>query len=185
MRMYVFEPVDKSFKVSYLTNGISTNDRLFINEIKSEVNGVVTIGLLAAGKALGMFENYVEVTKTQLLAKAVALDMNLYVYEDRQAASNINEKLDFFLTFTIPTATNIVIDNDALTIDMDVPFGTTVTALVATFTTSNVATVKVGATAQVSGTTTNNFTSPVTYRVTSKDTTSYNDYTVTVTVLAE
>jgi hypothetical protein len=185
MKMYVFSPIDNSYKVSYLTNGVGTNDRLFINEIKSEVAGVVTPGLCSAGQLIGLYDEYVEVTKTELVAKAIALNMNLMVYEDRAAAANINERLCNFLTFTIPTATDIVIDHDALTIDMNVPFGTTVTALVASFTTTNAATVKIGATAQVSGTTENNFTSAVDYIVTSKDAVAHKHYTVTVTILAE
>jgi hypothetical protein len=61
-----------------------------------------------------------------------------------------------------------------------VPFGTTVAALVATFTTTG-ASVAVGGTAQVSGTTANDFTKPVVYRVTAADG-STKDFTVTVTV---
>lgn len=183
MKMYVFSPVDKSYRVSYLTNQVGTNDRLFINEIKSWKADAVTPGLLAEGQALGLYDEYTEITHTELLAKAVALEMNLDTFQDGAVSANINQKLKHFLTFTIPTATSIVINRTAKTITMNVPNGTNVTALVATFTTTNAATVKVGATAQVSGTTTNNFTGAVTYRVTSKDATTYNDYTVTVTVL--
>jgi hypothetical protein len=68
------------------------------------------------------------------------------------------------------------------TIAVTVPFGTNVTALVATFATTG-ASVKVGSTVQVSGTTANNFTSPVTYVVTAADS-STQSYTVTVTVQA-
>ncbi|WP_222708728.1 DUF5018 domain-containing protein, partial [Paenibacillus sp. N3.4] len=68
-------------------------------------------------------------------------------------------------------------------IALTVPHGTSVTSLVATYTSSAVSTVKVGMTAQVSGTTVNDFTSPVTYTVTAEDGTTKN-YTVTVTVLA-
>ena len=54
-------------------------------------------------------------------------------------------------------------------IAVTVPHGTTVTSLVATFTVdkgdSTAAVVKVSTTSQTSGTTTNNFTSPVTYSV--------------------
>ena len=53
----------------------------------------------------------------------------------------------------------------AHTMALTVPFGTNVSALVATFSTTG-ASVRVGATLQVSGTTANNFSSPVTYRVT-------------------
>ena len=66
------------------------------------------------------------------------------------------------------------------TVALTVPFGTDVTQLVATFTTTG-ASVKVGSTAQVSGTTANDFTSPVTYTVTAADT-STQTYVVTVTV---
>jgi hypothetical protein len=61
-----------------------------------------------------------------------------------------------------------------------VPFGTNVAALVATFTTTGVS-VTVGGVAQVSGTTPNNFTSSVVYRVTAEDSLTA-DYTVTVTI---
>ena len=68
------------------------------------------------------------------------------------------------------------------TIGVTVPYGTNVSALVASFTTSG-ASVKVGSTTQVSGTTPNNFTSPVTYTVTAADA-STQAYTVAVTVAA-
>lgn len=68
------------------------------------------------------------------------------------------------------------------TITATVPFGTDVTALVATFTTTG-ASVAVGATTQVSGTTANDFTSPVQYVVTAADN-STQTYTVTVNIAA-
>jgi Protein of unknown function (DUF1566). len=68
------------------------------------------------------------------------------------------------------------------TIAVTMPFGTNVTALVATFTTTG-ASVKVGSTVQISGTTANNFTAPVAYTVTAADDTTVI-YTVTVTVAA-
>jgi len=72
------------------------------------------------------------------------------------------------------------IDETAKTIAVTMPVGTNVTALVATFSTTGVS-VKVGSTVQVSGTTPNDFTSPVTYTVTAADS-STQDYMVTVTV---
>ena len=72
------------------------------------------------------------------------------------------------------------IDEAAKTIAVTVPTGTNVTALVATFTTIGTS-IKVGATDQTSGTTPNNFTSPVSYTVTAADATTAT-YTVTVTV---
>jgi hypothetical protein len=73
-----------------------------------------------------------------------------------------------------------VIDEVAMTIAVTVPYGTPVTSMVATYITTG-ASVNVGATAQASGTTANNFTNPVVYTVTAGDATTAS-YTVTVTV---
>lgn len=72
-----------------------------------------------------------------------------------------------------------VINNTAKTINVQVPYSTDVTSLVATFTVSDGAVAKIGETEQVSGTTPNNFTNPVIYKV-SKSTQSQN-WTVNVT----
>ncbi len=74
-------------------------------------------------------------------------------------------------------------------IAVTVPHGTSTSALVATFTVdkgdSDAAVVKVSTTTQTSGTTTNNFGSPVTYSVQDSTTaTTKTDYLVTVTVAA-
>ena len=73
------------------------------------------------------------------------------------------------------------ISESTKSIAVSVPFGTDVTSLVATFTTTGTL-VRVGSTTQVSGVTANNFTAPVVYRVFARDGTSVN-YTVTVTIL--
>jgi formylglycine-generating enzyme required for sulfatase activity len=72
------------------------------------------------------------------------------------------------------------INETGKTIAVTMPFGTDVTALVATFITTG-ASVKVVSTVQISGTTANNFTSSVTFTVTAADATT-QDYVVTVTV---
>jgi hypothetical protein len=64
----------------------------------------------------------------------------------------------------------------------NLPSGTDVTTLVANFTTTGTG-VKIGAVVQTSGTTLNNFSSPVTYTVTAAGSTTAN-YVVTVTVAA-
>jgi hypothetical protein len=82
-------------------------------------------------------------------------------------------------SFASPAVTGVITES-AHTIALTVPYGTDVTGLVATFTTTG-ASVKIGSTTQVSGTTPNNFTSPVTYVVTAAD--GYTQaYTVTVAV---
>lgn len=97
---------------------------------------------------------------------------------------SITLSINDFVTFTIPKQVGAsVIDAEAHTIAVTMPALTTVTALVASFTTSAGATVAVGETEQVSGETENDFTSPVVYAVTSQEGDETEDWTVTVTVL--
>jgi len=84
-------------------------------------------------------------------------------------------------SFRTPAATG-VINEAAKTISVTVPSGTNVTALVATFTTTGV-NVRVSSTVQASGSTPNNFTTPVSYTVTAADNTTAT-YRVTVTCVA-
>ena len=76
----------------------------------------------------------------------------------------------------------VITSNASGTIDITVPHGTGVTTLVATFTLSPGATATVNGTPQVSGTTSNDFTDPVTYTVTAEDGVTTKIWTVTVTV---
>ena len=70
------------------------------------------------------------------------------------------------------------IDETTKTISVTMPNGTNLTGLVATFSTTG-ANIKVAASVQISGTTANNFTTPVSYTVTAGDGSSAT-YTVTV-----
>jgi len=77
-------------------------------------------------------------------------------------------------------AGTIIEGTDPKTIAVTVPFGTNVTTLAATFSTTGEI-VTVGTTTQISGTTTNSFSSPVTYTVTANNSTTAT-YIVTVAV---
>ncbi|MDT9547675.1 MAG: DUF1566 domain-containing protein [Chlorobium phaeovibrioides] len=94
------------------------------------------------------------------------------------AASSEKAITAFSFTSLDPDVTGTITGTN---IALTVPYGTAVTNLVSTFTVSAGATVKVGSTAQTSGTTANDFSSPTTYTVTAADGTTQN-YTVTVTV---
>lgn len=90
-----------------------------------------------------------------------------------------SSSLKAITAFSFPSSNgpvNGVISGQNIAVTM--PYGTDVTSLVATFTTSG-ASVHVGSTAQTSGSTPNNFTSPVSYVVTAEDG-STATYTVTV-----
>ncbi|HEY8938336.1 MAG TPA: hypothetical protein VIM65_24115 [Cyclobacteriaceae bacterium] len=91
-----------------------------------------------------------------------------------------NAKITDFSFDKISTKTTI--DQDAKTIEVVVPYKTTLTALKATFTNDAFSTVTVGSTVQVSGSTANDFTNPVTYKVTANNGTDINNYVVTVVV---
>jgi len=84
--------------------------------------------------------------------------------------------------FSFPQGKGVITNTSATagTIAVTVPFNTTVTGLVATFTTTG-SYVAVGATAQVNGTTANDFAGAVTYTVTAADKTT-KAYVVTVTI---
>ena len=81
-----------------------------------------------------------------------------------------------------PGSATGAIDQTLKTIKVNVPYGTDLTALVATFTTTG-SSVTVNSVAQVSGTTGNDFSIPVPYKVTGADGT-WATYTVIVTVSA-
>ena len=97
----------------------------------------------------------------------------LYVTEQ---AATVEAKAITAFSFADLSATGTISGTD---IAVEVPYGTDLTALVATFSTTG-ANVTVGGTAQTSGATANDFTDPLTYRVTAADGTS-QDYRVTAT----
>jgi len=88
------------------------------------------------------------------------------------------------LTFAIGAVSG-TIDEENKTVAIEIPFGENPSAQVATFTVSDNAVVTVATVVQESGVTSNDYTNPVTYVVTSEDESTVNEYVVTVTVAAE
>lgn len=84
------------------------------------------------------------------------------------------------LTYTFPEAIETNFNTVSSTIEVLVPNGTDVTALVADFTLSEAATATVGGVTQESGITANDFTNPVDYVVTAQDGSTTQTWTVTV-----
>jgi len=72
-------------------------------------------------------------------------------------------------SYSIPGQVNSIIDSSAHTVTVTMPSGTDVSSLVAEFTLSGGASSEVGGVAQISKKTANDFTNPVTYRVTAED----------------
>jgi len=90
-----------------------------------------------------------------------------------------------FSKFTVDKSISRVspLNNTLKVVTDTVPFGTAIATLKANFTADPYTTVTVGSTAQVSGTTTNDFSSPVTYTVKSQDGASTTSYTASVYVI--
>lgn len=100
-----------------------------------------------------------------------------YIVTVTVAASSAKALMAF--SFLSPSVIGTV-NESSHSVTLTVPFGTAVTSLVASFSTSGVS-VKVGSTVQLSGTTANDFTAPVSYTVTASDS-STQVYLVTVTI---
>ncbi|GGG72036.1 cadherin-like beta sandwich domain-containing protein [Paenibacillus radicis (ex Gao et al. 2016)] len=94
------------------------------------------------------------------------------------ASNTEKELMSFSFAGLTPAVTGAISGNN---VTLTVPYGTDVSALVATYSSSAGSTVKIGNSAQVSGATANNYTSPVVYTVTAQDG-SAQDYTVNVVV---
>ncbi len=85
--------------------------------------------------------------------------------------------------FSIPTQIGSASINEAdKTILVTLPYTTTLNNLIATYTLSAGATAKIGTTVQTSGTTANDFSSPVVYAITSEDGLVTENWTVNVTI---
>ena len=177
---YVYTTYDGATKVKVLTDGLNLGqDILFINDIVGETPAVVRQGFnLKVG---------VTTTKVALEALATTANLSLDVYDDGSLVDEVSNAENTAAEITAyqfngVSGETVVINSVAGTIAVSCPNGTTVTALVATFTLSTGATAKIGATAQVSGTTANNFSTPKVYTVTSEHG-EQKSWTVTVTVL--
>ncbi len=110
-----------------------------------------------------------------------AQDTAYKCYYNVQVSEGLSNLCDI-LTYSIvsPAATGNI---NGTVITANVPFGTALTSLVAAFTISDSATIKVNSTSQVSGVTTNNFTDTVKYEVTAQNGTNKKIYSVKVNTL--
>ncbi|MGL1887452.1 MAG: FG-GAP-like repeat-containing protein [Reichenbachiella sp.] len=116
--------------------------------------------------------------EVQLYTKAFTAQEISDLYNDESGAVSIETD---FTTFSLTDQTGAAtINTTDHTVAIEVVNGTTVTALVPTFTVSAGATVTISAVAQESGVTSNNFTSAITYTVTAEDGVTTQDWVVTV-----
>jgi hypothetical protein len=136
---------------------------------RAEVDGIVQV----SGETPHNFS-------VPLMYRIVAEDQSAVLYSVIVSFDQNSEKRLYTFGFNglIPPVSG-VIDENAKTVQVFVPFSTSRTNLVASFTQSINALVLIGTTVQVSGVTANNFTSPKAYTVKAQDN-STQVYTVSV-----
>lgn len=165
----------QTINVEYVTDGLLNHETVHVTDIR---------GLDSVDIQAGIDFKILPYTEYQFEKFAKDNYLNLAIYNDGSLVSDVSGGAAITAyEFADVTETSVVIDHTALTIEVLVPYGTTVTALVANFTLSANATAKIGATAQVTGVTANNFTSPKTYVVTAESGAT-KSYVVTVTEAA-
>ncbi|PKL43508.1 MAG: hypothetical protein CVV42_20165, partial [Candidatus Riflebacteria bacterium HGW-Riflebacteria-2] len=163
--------------------GFEEDDIAVTNAVLSDFTTVAASKIFRA-KATPQAAGEVKIS----VAENIATDLS----NNKNSASNIltltnsitpaksSEKAITAFSFPALSVTG-TINNTNKTISVTVPFGTNVTALVASFTVSPKAAVTVGDVVQVSANTANDFSSAEIYTVTAEDG-STSDYTVTVTI---
>jgi len=146
--------------------------------------GIVTITDVPADGLLylGVVSKALETWGTADKAVQVSLRSNGVTYTEVDTSD-----LPLLTAYSLPVgaaaaSVDGVIDQAAGTITVQAVYGADITGIIATFTASASATVKVGTTAQTSETTANTFTNPVVYTVLAADGVKSKDYTVIVVV---
>ncbi|MEP1779247.1 LamG-like jellyroll fold domain-containing protein, partial [Reichenbachiella sp.] len=110
-------------------------------------------------------------------------DVHIYsraLSDSERSALYANTNTDFLSYSFTEQVGPATVDDVNHTIDIEVGYGTDLTALISTFTLSAGASAKVNLTDQISGTTVNDFTNVVTYTITAEDGSTTQVWTVTV-----
>lgn len=158
-KIYNFYNDAGTINVEVVTDAMLNHETFSVTEIR---------GLNAAAEQAGFNYKWISYTESAFELFAKTNELNLKVFNDTTLISDISGGLDI-LTFSFAeNFTDAVIDPVAHTISCVVDYGTSLAALVATFTLSSGASAKIGVTTQVSGVTANNFSSSKTYVITSE-----------------
>ena len=178
----VLSPSFASYTSNYTVSVSNSVSSLTVTPTVNESHAGVTIdgSTVDSGSSYGPIELSVG---TRIITIAVTAEdrtnTKAYSIAVTRAASSAAE----METYSLPGETGpAVIESGAGTISVTVPYGTNVTSMAASFTTSaNITSIKVGDTPQVSGETANDFSSSVTYVVTAQNGSTKN-WVVAVTV---
>jgi hypothetical protein len=167
----VFDPPGGVYDTERTVAISSPRDRATIRYTVDGTTPTSSVGSLYVGP--------VAISGTSTL-KAIAYMEGLTASPVTEATYTIQSGKSLTSFGLVSPAVSGTIDEGSHTVALTVPFGTAVTSLVANFVTTG-SQVMVGSTVQVSGTTANDFTSPVTYTVVAADWTT-QVYVVTVTL---
>ena len=176
-------PVFASGTTGYTDNVANSVTSVTVTPTASQAGATITVNgaAVTSGKASGVINLNAGSNTIMIIVTAPdGTTKDTYTITVNEALSSATQ----ITAYSLPGQTGAAaINSTAGTIGVTVPAGTNVTALVATFTTSaGVSSVKVGNVTQVSGTTPNNFTSPVVCMVTAQDGVTVQNWTVTVTL---
>jgi len=197
MKYYKFENFDKTWYAEYRVDGMQNSVAQKITSIRSKYNTTANfVDLLPELVVMGL-PNQVSADFSEVAWKAFADEKNMTlikIYEDGvgvvlHQGQNTEMHIKTFkfldsLNAALSADVIGVVDVNTLSVALTVPAATVVTGLIASFTLSSGATAEVGVTAQVSGTTPNNFTAAVTYGITAEYPLLMTEWTVTVTIAA-
>lgn len=181
---------DLNSGVGYSGTLLSSTEEAYLNSMCSATEGLGTTlnAILTASQNYDVATQISSATKTKLNNACKAFSTNAVGDTIDACVTLINSFQEYdesFITdfyFTGYGDYPATIDDDLLTITVELPAESVVTALVANFTTSDGASVLDGETILTSGAGEIDYTSPVTLTCVSRDEESTNDYVVTVTV---
>ena len=170
--------IDESAKTIVVYVPFSTSRVNLVATFSSSARSTVWVG--AIQQVSGLTANDFNSVRTYTVKAEDNSTQDYQVMVLKSPALTENQILSFSFNSLTPPVEGII-DQAARTITAELPFGISVTNLVATFSNSLFASVSVASIAQVSGLTPNDFSRPIIYRCTSESG-LINEYVVTVNI---
>lgn len=178
-------------QVAYSGDQLEDSEILLLNSMCEMGNrtglGTLLDDILTASETYTEVAEMSDATKNLLNSGCEAFHINEIGTKLQSAILTVNSMAEYdeanMLTFAIHGVTGATGTIGADTITVNVPYNTTVTNLVADFTVSDGAVVTVSDVEQTSGSSTQDYTSPVAFVVTSQTGDVTKTYTATITIL--
>ncbi|HAV25123.1 MAG TPA: hypothetical protein DCX01_03000, partial [Bacteroidetes bacterium] len=142
-----------------------------------------TVSVLSTTQTSGVSSNDFSSTVSYLVVGQNTAYSKTYIVNVYVSDNQARDLLSFDIVTPAASGTITSIDTATGTVQVHVPYGTALDNLTATFTTSDSAQVYIDQTEQQSGTTSNDFTNVLDYKVIAQDTNYSKTYAVTVSLL--